>query len=665
MLAFSTCRALARQSGLLVGALGLSAFLHSAQAQTAYGLSVTSSPAVSSLVSFDAATPGTLISTVPITGFTAGQAIVGIDFRPNTGELFALGYNPTGTQAQLYTINRTTGVVTAIGSALTLNLGASTSRIGFDFNPTVDRIRVTAGTRANYRLNPNNGALAFTDGTLTYAATDANAAQTPGVGSSAYTNSYIGATSTTLYNLDETNSRLVSQVPPNDGTLNTIGALGVAVNGTNQASDLDVYFNPTANTNTAYLTVATSASATAATSTLYTVNLTTGAATQVGNIGSGPLVAVTDIAFQINRPATLPAVTGQLAYALAGTNLLIFDTSAPGTIRTSVGLTGVAATQTVVGMDVRPLNGALYALGYDATAQTGQLYTINATTGVATAISSSLSLPLGTGSIGFDFNPTVDRIRIVGVNRANFRINPNDGTAAPLVDGTITYATTDANAAATPALGSVAYTNSFPGAADAARTTTLFGYDEALNVLVRQDPPNAGTLNTIGASGVTATAGPNVDIDIFSPAAGTNTAYLVAASGTSASSSLYSLNLTTGAATAPVLIGNGIAVRDIAVAPASGVTTGVRQPDVATGFSLYPNPVTDAARVTFRLPRAGRIELTLTDALGRTVEQKATGSLSAGSHTLDWQPANRRAGVYFLRLTVDGESAGTQRVLVQ
>ncbi|RZK30162.1 MAG: DUF4394 domain-containing protein, partial [Hymenobacter sp.] len=44
--------------------------------------------------------------------------IVGIDVRPNTGELFALGYNPTGTQAQLYTINRTTGVVTAIGAAL-------------------------------------------------------------------------------------------------------------------------------------------------------------------------------------------------------------------------------------------------------------------------------------------------------------------------------------------------------------------------------------------------------------------------------------------------------------------------------------------------------------------------------------------------------------------
>lgn len=609
MFTHSTCRKAARRGGLLLGAMALAACLGTAQAQTVYGLSVTTSPAVTSLVSFDIATPGTFTATVPITGFTAGQTIVGIDFRPNTGELFALGYNPTGTQAQLYTINRTTGVVTAVGSALTLDLGTDPNRIGFDFNPTVDRIRVTAGNRTNYRLNPNNDALAATDGQLTYATGDANASATPGVGSSAYTNSYIGATSTTLYNIDEANSRLVRQDPPNNGTLNTVGALGVSVNATNQVSDLDIYVNPTTNATSAYLTVATLTSATAATTTLYTLNLATGAATSVGTVGTGGLVAVTDIAFQINRPATLPAITGQLAYALAGTNLLTFDTAMPGTIRTSVGITGVATSQTIVGMDVRPANNALYALGYDATAQTGQLYTINATTGVATVLGSALALPLGSGSVAFDFNPVVDRIRVEGVNRANFRIDPNNASTAPLVDGQLAYATGDANASATPAIGSVAYTNSYAGPADASRTTALFGYDEALNVLVRQDPPNAGTLNTIGASGVTVTAGTNVDIDIFSTAAGTNTAYLVASSGSSANSSLYALNLTSGAATAPMMIGNGIAVRDIAIASATGVTTGNRRPEVATGFSLYPNPVTATSQLSFQLPRTGQAEL--------------------------------------------------------
>ncbi|WP_139920115.1 DUF4394 domain-containing protein [Hymenobacter sp. DG01] len=664
----STRRKAARRGSFLLGALALAATLGTAQAQTVYGLSATLNPAVVNLVSFDLATPGTFTATVPITGFTAGQTLVGIDFRPNTGELFALGYTATGTQAQLYTINRTTGVATAVGTALTLDLGTDLTRIGFDFNPTVDRIRVTAGNRTNFRLNPNNGALAFTDGQLTYATGDANAGATPVVGSSAYTNSYIGATGTTLYNLDEANSRLVRQDPPNNGTLVTVGALGVSVNGANRVSDLDIYYNPTTNTNTAYLTVATVTSATAASTTLYTVNLNTGAATSVGTLGSGGLTAVTDLAFQITRPATLPAVTGQLAYALAGTNLLTFDTATPGTIRTSVGLTGVATSQTIVGMDVRPLNNALYALGYDATAQTGQLYTINANTGVATPLGGTLALPLGTGSIAFDFNPSADRIRIEGVNRANFRINPNDLSVAPITDGTLTYATGDANASATPAIGSVAYTNSYPGPAGTTatpRTTTLFGYDEALNVLVRQDPPNAGTLTTIGASTVTVTPGANVDMDIFSTAENTNTAYLVATSGGSLNSSLYSLNLTTGAATAPMMIGNGITVRDIAIAGAAGVTTGIRRQEVATGFVLYPNPVTATSQLSFRLPRTGQTELILTDALGRTVERQAAGTLAAGAHTLNWQPTNRRAGIYFLRLTVDGESAGTQRIVVQ
>lgn len=650
--------------GALLGLATLGLTAGAAQAQTVYGLSITSSPAVVNLVTFSATAPGTFTATVPITGFTAGQAIVGIDVRPNTGELFALGYNPTGTQAQLYTINRTTGAVTAIGAALTLNLGTTTSRIGFDFNPTVDRIRVTAGNGANFRLNPVNGALAATDGNLAYATTDANAAQTPGVGSSAYTNSYIGASGTTLYNLDETNNRLVTQNPPNNGTLNTVGPLGVTVNGVSQASDLDIYFNPTTGANVAYMTTAISTSTTAATSTLYTVNLTTGAATSVGALGSGPLVAVTDITFAIDRPATLPAITGNLAYALAGTNLISFDTAQPGLVRASVGITGVDAAQTLVGLDVRPLNNALYALGYNSTAQTAQIYAINANTGAATSLGAAFALALGTGSIGFDFNPTVDRIRVVGANRNNFRLNPLTGGLAA-TDGQLAYTT----GTATPSIGAVAYTNSFTGA-NSTSGTTLYNYDEALNQLNTQataNPPADGQLTPVGPSGITVnTTTPNVDIDIYSTGVGVNTAYLVATTGTSANSGFYTLNLTTGAATLVGTIGNGITVRDIAIASAAGVATATRAQELATGFTLYPNPVVAGeATVAFTLPRSGQAILTITDALGRTVEQVPSGTLTAGTHALRWQAGTRTAGLYFVRLSLDGQPAGTQRVVVQ
>ena len=662
----ATFRPFALRRALLgLAALGLSA--GAAQAQTVYGLSTTSSPAVSSLVTFNATTPGTLTATVPITGLTAGQTLVGLDVRPNTGQLFALGYNATTTTGQLYILNTTTGVLTSVGagSGITLNLGTNPARIGFDFNPTVDRIRVTGSNNTNFRLNPNTGGIAATDTNLTYATTDANAGQTPGVGSVAYANSFIGATMTVLYDIDEANNRYTTQNPPNDGILNSRNALMLNP-ATTQATDLDIYFNPTTRVNNAYLSVVTSTGGVPTSSTqLYTLDFITGAGmTLVGPIGPANTV-VTDIAFAIDRPTTLPAVTGQLAYALAGTNLLTFDTSNPGLIRTATGITGVAAAQTLVGLDIRPATNTLYAVGYNATAQNYQLYTLNAQSGVATAVNAApIALPLGTSKVGFDFNPTVDRIRVTAGNRANFRLNPVDGTIAA-TDLQLTYATGDPNAAATPNIGASAYTNSVAGST--AATTVLFNYDLGLNVLTTQNPPNNGTLNTVGTTGITVNAmAPSVDLDIYSAAAGTNTAYLVANTGTSANTSLYTVNLATGAATLVGAIGNGLAARDITVAAAAGIPSAVRdRNDLATGVSLYPNPAHTSTRLSFTLPRTGRVELSVFDALGRRVDTQAAAVLPAGAQSLTWTTGRVQPGLYFLRLSVDGKATATRQVVVE
>ena len=47
--------------------------------------------ASNNLVRFDSADPETILSSVAITGLQAGENILGIDFRPTTGELFAVG----------------------------------------------------------------------------------------------------------------------------------------------------------------------------------------------------------------------------------------------------------------------------------------------------------------------------------------------------------------------------------------------------------------------------------------------------------------------------------------------------------------------------------------------------------------------------------------------
>lgn len=663
------------RKGMAFGALLAGAIALPTAAQTIYGLSGTS--AASTLVSFSASAPGTLLSTVTIGDITPGQTIVGLDFRPNTGELFALGYDPTATSAnaRLYTINLTTGAATPVGSAaITLPLGTSTPSIGFDFNPTVDRIRVVSSNGANLRLNPNNGAIAATDINLAYATSDPNAGATPGVGAVAYTNSYIGSTATVLYDIDETSGRLLTQIPPNNGTLNTIGTLSTSTTGTEQRTDFDIYYNATTSTNTAYLSASVAGIANFS-ATLYTLDLPTAPTTSVGTasvgvIGNGS-IDIRDIAVQIIRPASLPALTGQLAYALAGTtfpgtNLITFDTALPSLVRTSVGITlptGTASTQTLVGLDIRPSTNTLYALGYDASVASptanAQLYTINSTTGVATAFGSAIRLDLGGGSIGFDFNPVADRIRVVGANRNNYRLNPTNAAAVlAFTDAQVAY-TTGTN---TPSIGAVAYTNSFNGTT----ATALYNYDEALNQLNTQNTAAGtatdGQLTVVGGSGITVSATtPNVDLDIFSTVAGTNAAYMVANTGASPNTALYTVDLATGSATLVGPIGNGIAARDIAIAIPTGVVNSNRKTELATGLSLYPNPLAGNARITFGLPRAARVELTVTDALGRTVDTVDAGQRSAGQQSIEWNRQNQAAGIYFFRLSFDGQPAGTRQ----
>lgn len=229
--------------------------------QTIYAVTTTNQ-----LLTFNSNAPGTLNSSVAITGLQSGEIVQGIDVRPANGLLYALG----GT-GRLYIVNPTSGRATQV-SALSVALNGNS--FGVDFNPVPDRLRVTSDADQNLRINVETGA-AITDGTLAYASGDANASANPNVVASAYTNSVAGATTTTLYNIDSNLDVLVRQSPPNDGTLNTVGPLGV--NATNIAG-----FDIAANGNTAFASINIQSETV---SKLYNINLTTGAATLIGNIG--------------------------------------------------------------------------------------------------------------------------------------------------------------------------------------------------------------------------------------------------------------------------------------------------------------------------------------------------------------------------------------------
>ena len=137
-----------------------------------------------------------------------------------------------------------------------------------------DRLRATSSEDQNLRLNPFDGTLTATDTPLAFAVGDVNAAENPVVVGSAYTNSFPGTATTMLYDIDSALDVLVIQNPPNMGTLNTVGALGF---NTDDRVGFDI-----SRLNVAYASLTAPA---ATQSTLFTIDLATGAATQVGTIG--------------------------------------------------------------------------------------------------------------------------------------------------------------------------------------------------------------------------------------------------------------------------------------------------------------------------------------------------------------------------------------------
>lgn len=279
-----------RNLALILTLAGLTA---SSQAELIYGLT-----GANELVTFDSAAPNLILSTVSI----SGASILNIDIRPATGVIFGL----SDTNA-LYTLDINSGVAALVGPT-----GVSGGfDYGFDFNPTVDRIRVVTDAGGNFRINPATGAT-LTDTTPTYIAGDVNAGTAPVLTGAAYTNNVNGAATTTLYALDADLNILAQVVGgnagANAGTYQTVGGLGVDITGLNG-------FDISGLTGTAYAALSTDG----VLSSLYTINLATGTASLVGGISAPAGTTILDIAaLTPNAPAASAAPIPEPSTALFG-----------------------------------------------------------------------------------------------------------------------------------------------------------------------------------------------------------------------------------------------------------------------------------------------------------------------------------------------------------
>lgn len=277
-----------RHSKSLFFVLGMLASVAS-QGYTVYGLTTRDQ-----LVKFDSSSPMMLSQQTFIQGLGSNESLLGIDYRPANGMIYGVG-----SFGKIYTINPSTGMATFVAnlfnSTTSTPIMLNGSEFGVDFNPVADRLRLTSDAGMNLRINVASGAT-IVDGALN------QSSGMPYIVGSAYTNSDNDPTTgTTLYNIDSSSNMLTVQNPPNNGTQVGVGLLGVDITA---LAGFDIVRNGANN----FAFAALQPSGTVG-SMFASVNLTTGAATMLGNIGmasTSDSIAIRDITMMpVPEPATM------------------------------------------------------------------------------------------------------------------------------------------------------------------------------------------------------------------------------------------------------------------------------------------------------------------------------------------------------------------------
>ena len=331
----------------------------------AYALSGAGAGAAT-LLSFDTAAP-TNATPITLTGVDGSETLVGIDFRPATGQLYALGVNPDTGNGTLYTIDPSAKSVMAVGTigGVDVNDGVDVpltlaTSYGFDFNPTADQIRVVFGGKS-FRLDPTTGTFPGSNGDVNGAAS--------ALDGSAYTNNQVGASVTTLYGLSAATDAIYTQNVASGTTVQVGAGFGFDV-GAVRGFDIPEGANAGAvdalatGTGFAALTVAGATG-------LYAIDLTAGTAALVGKIGAGTA--------DVRGLALVPAGTVE------------FENTTYSVAESGTGAT-IALTRT--GGSAGALTVSVTTAGGTATAKTdlpGGPYTVNFADGQTTA---TLTVPI-------------------------------------------------------------------------------------------------------------------------------------------------------------------------------------------------------------------------------------------------------------------------------
>jgi hypothetical protein len=96
----------------------------------------------------------------------------------------------------------------------------------------------------------------------------------------------------------------------------------------------------------------------------------------------------------------------------------------------------------------------------------------------------------------------------------------------------------------------------------------------------------------------------------------------------------------------------------------SGIDDGDRIPN-ALALGNYPNPFNAQTNITYELPNAGSVDLQVYDIAGRHVATLVDGVQETGAKTVTWDAAAVPSGIYFYRLTFDGQTHSQKMTLLK
>ncbi len=439
--------------------------------QLLYGLTTTNSLAIFA----DAG--GAVVEGPALTGLEDGEQVVSIDFRPFTGQLFAVSRMRDG-NGRLHVVDRASGSLHPVplaGPALVL-----AGRVDMDFNPAAasgtNALRIVTSEGQNYRLVfAGGGATVNVDGAIQGAVNGSarlvgtaytrNVAGLPGGG---------GAGGTAQYAIDSGSDTLYRVNPPNNGVLTEPKPLGIDIG---DAAGFDIVTG--SDRPLALVEVNGKAE-------LHEINLESGQARRLRDLPGG----LTSLAAFL--PLEAPS---QLLFGLTATNSLVRFGPGGGDLAAGPVVTGLPPGEELVAIDFRPFNGLLYGLSRTS-AGLGRLYTIDPLSGQTTVVplaGPDLNLP---GSVDIDFNPAAasgtNALRILTGAGMNYRLVFGATGATVNVDAPVNVA----NGPADAEVIATAYANNRAGLPRGAGAggTIQYAIDAASDSFYRVNPPNNGTL---------------------------------------------------------------------------------------------------------------------------------------------------------------------------